>query len=100
MLPAPPQVQVITDKSTFIIGEKALLVCQVSNTKGPINIAWLKGKTLIKVEQLKKNLQSKISIDKINHHHSGEYTCLATNDGGSSQDHIYIRASNYIRNII
>ncbi|EDV22849.1 uncharacterized protein TRIADDRAFT_58485 [Trichoplax adhaerens] len=94
-IPSLPQVRVIVDKSNFIIGENILLVCQVSNAKGPLNIAWLKDKTLIKVEEINKNSQSKLSLNKINHHHNGEYTCLATNDDGTSQDSIKIRARGH-----
>jgi hypothetical protein len=79
-------------------GDMAIVNCAVIKGDLPVKIFWkLNGRSVDNVEgvnimQTKKRV-SQLTIDDVQAHHAGEYTCIASNKAGNTSFSSYLRVN-------
>ncbi|XP_039591708.1 hemicentin-1 isoform X2 [Polypterus senegalus] len=87
----PPIVQVLNNV-TVIPGERAILTCLISSTVH-FNLTWMQGGIDVKLRdptrvRMMNNLS--LEIHNVNPSDAGEYSCIATNEGGATSGFVHL----------
>lgn len=85
----PPQIHPFSfGEEAVNSGELVTVTCAISKGDMPINVTWtLNGRNINEFEGIdggnRKSRTSHLTIDYVQAHHSGEYTCFAKNAAGT-----------------
>ena len=89
----PPKIAEFASTDSVVAGERKTLTCTVSKGDIPLTLVWLKngirlpvsGGTDDGINVLSLNtFNSVLTIERVEFHHSAEYTCTATNAAAST----------------
>lgn len=84
------------------IEDVAMTYCLVPKGDVPIKITWfLNGipvVNIVGVSILNARRSSQLSIDSVQAHHAGEYTCKATNPAGAATNAAILNVNSMFRN--
>ncbi|XP_052788091.1 hemicentin-1-like [Mya arenaria] len=81
----PPLFGIISPKMTVIEGEDVTLDCQVLQGNPPPRLLWLQGNDVVRTdEHVKTSEGGRLTIERVQAEHAGDYICLASNAGGNA----------------